>query len=83
MLPLLRSCLKMWVYCEDPREEGFEEPGCRGFPTAMTRRKVKGELLVGVTQSGQSPVARTPMKRGSEDCEAKGRGLNTKQYQAQ
>jgi len=43
MLPLLRSCLKMRVYREDPREEGFEEPGCRGFPTAMTRRKVKGE----------------------------------------
>jgi hypothetical protein len=34
----------MQVYCEDPREAGFEEePGCRGFPTAMTRRKVKGD----------------------------------------
>ncbi|MCC6057257.1 MAG: hypothetical protein LM583_11320 [Desulfurococcaceae archaeon] len=46
----------MRVYCEDPREAGFEKPGCRGFSTAMTRRKVKGELWVGVTPSGQSPA---------------------------
>jgi len=46
----------MRVYCEDPREAGFEEERMQGFPTTMTRRKVKGELWVGVTPSGQSPA---------------------------
>jgi hypothetical protein len=53
----------MWVYREDPREVGFEEkPGCGDFPTAMTRRKVEGELWVGVAPSGRSPVIWIPMK---------------------
>jgi len=43
----------------------------------------KGELWVGVAPSGWSPAIWILMKRGSEDCEAKGRGLNTKRYQAQ
>jgi len=34
----------------------------RGFPIAMTRRKVEGELWVGVTPSGWSPVIWIPMK---------------------
>jgi hypothetical protein len=34
----------MRVYCEDPREAGFEEERMQGFPTAMTRRKVKGAV---------------------------------------
>jgi hypothetical protein len=40
---------------------------------------VKGELWVGVTPSGWSPVIWIPMKRGPEGCEAKGRGLDIKQ----
>jgi putative transposase len=56
----------------------------RGLPHSNDpERKVKGELWVGVTPSGWSPVIWIPMKRGSEGCEAKGRGLNIKQYQAQ
>jgi len=55
----------------------------RGFPHSSDPEKaVKGELWVGVTPSGRSPVIWILMKRGSEGCEAKGRGLDTKQYQA-
>jgi hypothetical protein len=39
---------------------------------------MKGELLVGVTPSGWSPVTWIPVKRGPEGSEAKGRGLNIK-----
>jgi hypothetical protein len=60
-----------------PKRGGFEEePGCGGYPTAMTRRKVKGELWAGVTPSGRSPVTWIPMKRDPEGSEAKGRGLD-------
>jgi putative transposase len=56
----------------------------RGFPHSNDPEKaVKGELWAGVTPSGRSPVIWIPMKRGSEGCEAKGRGLDIKQYQAQ
>jgi putative transposase len=56
----------------------------RGFPHSNDPEKaMKGELWVGVTPSGWSPVIWIPMKRDPEDCEAKGRGLNIKQYQAQ
>jgi len=56
----------------------------RGFPHSNDPEKaMKGELWTGVTQSGWSPVIWIPMKRDPEDDEAKGRGLNNKQYQAQ
>jgi len=56
----------------------------RGFPHSNDPEEtMKGELWAGVTQSGWSPVIWIPVKRGPEGCEAKGRGLNNKQYQAQ
>jgi putative transposase len=55
----------------------------RGFPHSDDLEKtMKGELWVGVTPSGWSPVIWIPMKRDPEGCEAKGRGLGIKQYQA-
>ena len=68
----------MRVYRGDPREAGFEG-GIQdaGFPHSNDPEEtMKGELWVGVTQSGQSPVAWIPMKRDREGCEAKGRGLD-------
>ena len=54
----------------------------RGFSHSNDPEKaVKGELWAGVTPSGWSPVIWIPMKRGSEGCEAKGRGLDIKQCQ--
>jgi putative transposase len=56
----------------------------RGLPHSNDPEEtMKGELWAGVTPSGWSPVIWIPMKRGSEGCEAKGRGLDIKQYQAQ
>jgi len=56
----------------------------RGFPHSDEPEKtMMEELWVGVTLSGWSPVKRIPMKRDPEDDEAKGRGLDTKQYQVQ
>jgi putative transposase len=56
----------------------------QGFPHSDDPEKtMKGELWVGVTPSGWSPVIWIPMKRDPEGSEAKGRGLNIKQYQAQ
>ena len=58
-------------------------PRDAGFPHSDDpERKVKGELWVGVTLSGLSPVIWIPMKRGPEGCEAKGGGLDIKQHQA-
>jgi hypothetical protein len=55
----------------------------RGFPHSNDPEEaVKGELWAGVTLSGWSPVAWIPVKRDPEGCEAKGGGLNNKQYQA-
>jgi len=55
----------------------------RGLPHSNDPEKaMKGELWVGVTPSGWSPVIWIPMKRDPEGCEAKGRELNIKQYQA-
>jgi len=55
----------------------------RGFPHSDDPEEaVKGELWVGVTPSGWSPVIWIPVKRDPEGCEAKGRGLNIKQHQA-
>jgi putative transposase len=56
----------------------------RGFPHSDDPEEtMKGELWVGVTPSGRSPVTWIPVKRDPEGSEAKGRGLNIKQYQAQ
>jgi len=46
-------------------------------------KTVKGELWVGVTPRGWSPVTWIPVKRDLEGCEAKGKGLGIKQHQAQ
>jgi putative transposase len=55
----------------------------RGFPHSYEPEEaMKVELWVEVTPSGRSPVTWIPMKRGPEGCEAKGRGLDIKQYQA-
>jgi len=73
----------MRVYREDPREAGLGGAGMRGFPHSYDpERTVMGELWVGVTLSGWSPMMRVPMKRDPEGCEAKGRGPDTKQHQA-
>jgi putative transposase len=56
----------------------------RGLPHSNDPEEtVKGELWVGVTPSGWSPVTWIPMKRDPESCETRGRGLGTKLYQAQ
>jgi hypothetical protein len=73
----------MRVCCGDPREASSRGAGMRGFPHSYDpERTMMGELWVGVTPSGRSPMKRIPMKRDPEGCEAKGRGLNIKQYQA-
>jgi hypothetical protein len=54
-----------------------EESKMRGFPHSNDPEEtMKGELWVGVTQSGWSPVTWIPMKRDPEGSEAKGRGLD-------
>jgi hypothetical protein len=61
----------MLVYYRDPRGV------CLGgqdawFPHSNDPEKtMKGELWVGVNQSGWSPVAWIPMRRDPEGCEAK------------
>jgi putative transposase len=56
----------------------------RGSPHSNEPEEtMKEELWVGVTPSGRSPVIWIPMKRDPEGNEAKGRGLDIKQYQAQ
>jgi hypothetical protein len=55
-----------------------------GFPNSdEPEESMKVELWVGVTQSGWSPVIWIPVKGDPEGDEAKGRGLDIKQYQAQ
>ena len=55
----------------------------RGFPHSDDPEEaVKGELWVGVTPSGRSPVTWIPVKRDPKGSEAKGRGLGIKRYQA-
>ena len=56
----------------------------RGFPHSNEPEvSMMVELWVGVTPSGRSPVIWIPMKWDPEGDEAKGRGLDIKQYQAQ
>jgi putative transposase len=50
----------------------------RGLPHSNVPEKVEGELWVGVTPSGWSPVTWIPMKRNPESCETRGRGLGIK-----
>jgi len=52
----------------------------RGFPHSNDPEETMKELWAGVTPSGRSPVIWIPMKRDPEGSEAKGRGLNIKQY---
>ena len=53
----------------------------RGLPHSDEPDKwMSGELWVGVTPSGWSPVTWVPMKWGSEGCEAKGRGAHINSY---
>jgi len=56
----------------------------RGFPHSNEpEESMRVELWVGVTPSGWSPVIWIPMKGDPEGCEAKGRELEIKPYQAQ
>jgi hypothetical protein len=69
-------------YLEEKRRKE-KKTRMRGFPHSNEPEKaMKVELWVGVTPSGRSPVIWIPMKRDPEGSEAKGRGLNIKQYQA-
>ena len=53
----------------------------RGFPHGSDPDEwMKGELWVGVTPSGRSPVIWAPMKGGPEGCEARGRGIYIKPH---
>jgi hypothetical protein len=73
----------MRVYCGDPRGACLGESRDAGFPHSDDPEEtMKGELWVGVTLSGRSPVTWIPVKRDPEGCEAKGRGLDIKQHQA-
>jgi hypothetical protein len=56
----------------------------RGFPHSNEPEEtIMVELWVGVTLSGRSPAIWIPMKWDPEGDEAKERGLDIKQYQAQ
>jgi len=55
----------------------------RGLPHSNDPDEwMKGELWVGVAQSGRSPMIWAPMKRSPEGDEAKGRELHIKSYEA-
>ncbi|MEM4053554.1 MAG: hypothetical protein QW646_07375 [Ignisphaera sp.] len=47
--------------------------GMRGFPHGCEPEPYEGELWVEVSPKGWRPMTWAPMKRCSEDCEAKGR----------
>jgi len=73
------------VYREDPREVGLRRSQDAGFPHSSDPEKmVKGELWVGVTPSGWSPVIWIPMKGVSRAVKPRVEGLissNTKLYE--
>ena len=70
-------------YLEEKRRKE-RKTRMRGFPHSYEPEEaMKVELWVGVTPSGRSPMIRIPMKWDPEGGEAKGRGLNIKQHQAQ
>jgi hypothetical protein len=70
-------------YLEGKRR-GKRRARIRGYPHSNEPEETRGvELWVGVTQSMWSPAIWIPMKRDPEGFEAKGRGLDIKQYQAQ
>jgi hypothetical protein len=81
MLPLLGHASRCGCIVETQERRVLrEEYRMRGFPHSNDPEEtMKGELWVGVTQSGWSPVTWIPVKRDPEGCEAKGRGLNNKQ----
>jgi len=55
----------------------------QGYPHSNEPEiSMRVELWVGVTPSGRSPAIWIPVKRDPEGFEAKGRGLEIKQYQA-
>jgi hypothetical protein len=72
----------MRVCCEDPREAGLGGAGMRGFPHSNDPEKA----VMGAVGRGHpkrvEPDDAGPDERDPEGCEAKGRGLNTKQHQA-
>jgi putative transposase len=72
-------------YLENRKRKGRKRRArMRGFPHSNEPEEaMMVELWVGVTPSGWSPVIWIPMKWDSEGDEAKGRGLDIKQYQAQ
>jgi hypothetical protein len=69
-------------YLEGKRR-GKRKTSMRGFPRSNEPEEtMRVKLWVGVTQSGWSPAIGIPVKRDPEGFEAKGRGLEIKQYQA-
>jgi len=75
----------MRVYLEDPREVGLRRSQDAGLPHSSDPEKaVKGELWVGVTPSGRSPVIWIPMKGVSRAVKPRVEGLtpnNVKPYE--
>ncbi|MFZ8824001.1 MAG: hypothetical protein ACO2O0_07640, partial [Desulfurococcales archaeon] len=64
--------------------DGKRRASMRGYPHSNEPEEaMMVELWVGVTQSEWSPAIWIPMKWDPEGFEAKGRGLDIKQYQAQ
>jgi hypothetical protein len=84
MLPLLEDASRCGCIVETQEGCVLERARMQGFPHSDDLEEtMKGELWAGVTPSGWSPVTWIPVKRDPEGSEAKGRGLNIKQYQAQ
>jgi hypothetical protein len=63
MLPLLGDASGCGYAVKTRERRDWVEPGCGGFPHSNDpERTVMGELWVGVTLSGWSPMMRIPMK---------------------
>jgi len=71
----------MWVYREDPREVGLRRSQDAGLPhSSDPEKKWRGAVGRGHPERAEL-CDMDPDERGSEGCEAKGRGLDTKQCQ--
>jgi len=72
------------IYIRRRYLEGKRRASMWGYPHSNEPEEaMMVELWVGVTQSEWSPAIWIPMKWDPEGFEAKGRGLDIKQYQAQ
>jgi len=72
----------MRVYREDPREVGLRRSQDAGLPYSSDPEKSGGGAVGRGHPKWVEPCDMDPDERGLEGCEAKGRGLDTKQYQA-